>query len=74
MDNMNDFTTDQLTGPDIAVIGMAGRFPGARNVNDFWENLRAGVESIRFASMFKRPTLHHAIEHSGGQCPRTSSS
>ena len=31
----------------IAVIGMAGRFPGARNINEFWRNLRDGVESIR---------------------------
>ena len=31
----------------IAIIGMAGRFPGANNVNQFWENLRNGVESIQ---------------------------
>jgi acyl transferase domain-containing protein len=30
----------------IAVIGMACRFPGAPGVGAFWENLRAGVESI----------------------------
>ena len=30
----------------IAVVGMAGRFPGAADVDGFWENLRAGVESI----------------------------
>ena len=30
----------------IAVIGMAGRFPGARDIQTFWTNLRAGVESI----------------------------
>lgn len=30
----------------IAVIGMAGRFPGADNIDQFWANLRAGVESI----------------------------
>ena len=30
----------------IAIIGMAGRFPGADNVAAFWENLRNGVESI----------------------------
>ena len=30
----------------IAVIGMAGRFPGARSVGQFWQNLRNGVESI----------------------------
>ena len=32
---------------DIAIIGMSGRFPGARNVKDFWNNLAQGVESIR---------------------------
>jgi acyl transferase domain-containing protein len=32
----------------IAVIGMAGRFPGAANVDEFWRNLRDGVESISF--------------------------
>ena len=31
---------------EIAVIGLAGRFPGARNVDAFWENLKNGVESI----------------------------
>ena len=34
----------------IAIIGMAGRFPGARNVDAFWQNIVGGVESItRFA-------------------------
>ncbi|MFN6571975.1 polyketide synthase [Dendronalium sp. ChiSLP03b] len=32
----------------IAVIGMAGRFPGAKNVDIFWQNIRDGVESISF--------------------------
>ncbi|MGF1537807.1 MAG: SDR family NAD(P)-dependent oxidoreductase [Elainellaceae cyanobacterium] len=31
---------------DIAVIGMAGRFPGAANLETFWQNLCGGVESI----------------------------
>jgi acyl transferase domain-containing protein/thioesterase domain-containing protein/acyl carrier protein len=31
----------------IAIVGMAGRFPGARNIAEFWQNLRDGVESIR---------------------------
>ncbi|MDB6024686.1 MAG: amino acid adenylation enzyme/thioester reductase family protein [Verrucomicrobiales bacterium] len=30
----------------IAVIGLAGRFPGAKNVDEFWQNLRDGIESI----------------------------
>ena len=30
----------------VAVVGMAGRFPGAPDVDAFWRNLREGVESI----------------------------
>ncbi|MBD2183505.1 FkbM family methyltransferase [Planktothrix sp. FACHB-1355] len=32
----------------IAIVGMAGRFPGAKNVDEFWQNIRDGVESIEF--------------------------
>ena len=35
-----------ISETDIAVVGMAGRFPGARSVHVFWENLRNGVESV----------------------------
>ncbi|AUM70604.1 polyketide synthase [Pseudomonas fluorescens] len=31
---------------DIAIISMAGRFPGAASVEQFWDNLRTGVDSI----------------------------
>ena len=30
----------------VAIIGLAGRFPGARNVDEFWENLVEGRETI----------------------------
>ncbi|WP_416906163.1 amino acid adenylation domain-containing protein [Micromonospora echinospora] len=45
-----DATGPAPVGPDhrIAVIGMAGRFPGAADVDEFWSNLLAGVESVRF--------------------------
>src|ERR1044071_1704380 len=48
-------TDDALEG-SIAIIGMAARFPGARNVDEFWQNLRNGVESIRF---FTNEDLEH---------------
>ncbi len=35
---------------DIAIVGMAGRFPGAASVEAFWRNLTGGVESITFFS------------------------
>ena len=31
-----------MNSPAIAIVGMAGRFPGARNVDEFWRNLRDG--------------------------------
>ncbi len=34
----------------IAVIGIVGRFPGAKSVDEFWENLCEGRESITFFS------------------------
>ena len=43
--------SDTLSGVDgIAIIGMSCRFPGARNVDEFWRNLRDGVESVTFFS------------------------
>jgi len=38
------------TGFEIAIIGMSGRFPGADNIAEFWQNLKNGVESISFFS------------------------
>ncbi|MDF5721978.1 MAG: beta-ketoacyl synthase N-terminal-like domain-containing protein [Rhizonema sp. PD37] len=32
----------------IAIIGMAGRFPGAKTIEQFWQNLCDGRESILF--------------------------
>ncbi|WP_209859967.1 SDR family NAD(P)-dependent oxidoreductase [Paenibacillus shirakamiensis] len=34
------------TSLDIAIIGVAGRYPGANNIREFWENLRQGIDSI----------------------------
>jgi acyl transferase domain-containing protein len=38
----------ERNGFEIAVIGMAGRFPGAKDIEEFWQNLRNGIESISF--------------------------
>ena len=39
-----------IAATDIAIIGMALRVPGANTVEQFWRNLRDGVESIRDVS------------------------
>ena len=42
--------SDQDGHHGVAIVGMAGRFPGAEDIEQFWNNLRNGVESIRFYS------------------------
>ncbi|HSS77368.1 MAG TPA: beta-ketoacyl synthase N-terminal-like domain-containing protein [Thermoanaerobaculia bacterium] len=41
----------------IAIVGMAGRFPGAADLERFWENLAAGIESV---TVFRREELEAA--------------
>ncbi|MGE5343918.1 MAG: beta-ketoacyl synthase N-terminal-like domain-containing protein [Candidatus Omnitrophota bacterium] len=47
---MDHTFTATYSGLEIAVIGMAGRFPGAKNIDEFWENLKNGKETITFFS------------------------
>jgi acyl transferase domain-containing protein/glutamate-1-semialdehyde aminotransferase/non-ribosomal peptide synthetase component F/thioesterase domain-containing protein len=42
----------------IAIIGMSGRFPGARNVEQLWENLIAGKDCI---SRFREDELEFSV-------------
>ena len=37
---------DNQRPEDIAIIGLAGRYPGARNIEEFWENLKTGKDCI----------------------------
>jgi phthiocerol/phenolphthiocerol synthesis type-I polyketide synthase E len=39
-------TDQKYTGMEIAVTGMACRFPGSANWREYWDNLANGVESI----------------------------
>jgi len=71
---MSNSNTHDILG-SIAVIGMAGRFPKARNLEAFWENLKNGVEAITFLtdeeveasgidpSVYKNPNF---VKSSGG--------
>lgn len=44
---MSRQTPETPRAVDVAIIGMAARFPGAASVDQFWANVRDGVESIR---------------------------
>ena len=39
---------NNIAATDIAIIGMAGRFPGAETIEELWEVLRDGKETITF--------------------------
>ncbi|HEV2146753.1 MAG TPA: type I polyketide synthase, partial [Longimicrobiaceae bacterium] len=44
-----DYGSDEYAEA-VAIVGIAGRWPGAESVAEFWENLRQGVESVSFFS------------------------
>ncbi|HEX8709117.1 MAG TPA: polyketide synthase, partial [Pyrinomonadaceae bacterium] len=47
---MNSATSLDSTN-DVAVVGLNGRLPRARNLQEFWENLKNGVEAVSFFSV-----------------------
>lgn len=54
MDKLEVMTLNQMDSIDqsaVAIIGMAGRFPGAINVDELWNNVKSGLESITFFPM-----------------------
>ena len=36
-----------ISSKNIAVIGMSGQFPGAKNINEFWSNLLQGNQGVQ---------------------------
>ncbi|MCA2005554.1 MAG: acyltransferase domain-containing protein, partial [Ignavibacterium sp.] len=40
----------KVSGNDVAIIGIAGKYPKAKNIKEFWNNLVNGVEAISFFS------------------------
>ena len=44
---MSSAATKETLGA-VAIVGTAGRFPGASDVDQLWRNLRDGIESVTF--------------------------
>jgi acyl transferase domain-containing protein/acyl carrier protein len=42
--------SERRNGSEIAIVGMACRFPGAADCDEFWRNLREGRESLTWLS------------------------
>ncbi|WP_438037264.1 SDR family NAD(P)-dependent oxidoreductase [Sorangium sp. So ce204] len=53
--------------PLVAVIGMAGRFPGARDVHELWQNLAAGVDSVQEIARWDQARFYDADPHAVGK-------
>lgn len=47
---MAEHDIDEVDPGAIAIVGMAAHLPGARTAQEYWRNLCAGVESVRFWS------------------------
>ncbi|WP_068084552.1 hybrid non-ribosomal peptide synthetase/type I polyketide synthase [Novosphingobium rosa] len=62
MQHVDEDLSDQneAAGSDaIAIVGMSGRFPGARSIAEFWENQRRGTISI---SHFSQDELEDSFD------------
>lgn len=59
---------------DIAIIGLALRVPGAKNAEEFWNNLRAGKESIEDCSPEELAAAGESLDRSRRKnyVPRTA--
>ncbi|HYJ85578.1 MAG TPA: SDR family NAD(P)-dependent oxidoreductase, partial [Pyrinomonadaceae bacterium] len=56
---VKDVGSSASTKPcDVAVIGMAGRFPEANNVDEFWSNLAIGRNSVHEAARWDISQLY----------------
>ena len=51
-------TAPTLGGQRIAIIGMAGRFPGAPDLDAYWDNIAAGRAAIREIDRFPVPRTY----------------
>jgi len=70
IDEVNERATRQRIGrfqndplqDGVAIIGMAGRFPGASDIDQLWDNLCRGVESItNFSKEELGPGIDQAV-------------
>ncbi|AXB58529.1 polyketide synthase [Flavobacterium fluviale] len=59
--SFKDRTENKINSSDIAIIGMAGRFPGSDTIDELWENLRDGKETI---SLFTKEELDNSLPES----------
>ncbi|MBP7190317.1 MAG: SDR family NAD(P)-dependent oxidoreductase [Rickettsiaceae bacterium] len=64
--NQQAYSEATFTHSDIAVIGMAGRFPGSENLQSFWQNLIEQKDLITEVPKERFDYKEHSIPKWGG--------
>lgn len=54
-------------GKDIAIIGMAAKMPLARSVDEFWDNIRNGIDCIRDLPEDRREDADRFFQYKTGR-------
>lgn len=64
--------TSRSADEDIAVIGISGRYPGAKDMAEFWTNLKAGKDSVTEipAERWRKEVLDGIVSPSGRSISR----
>ncbi|GEC93046.1 SDR family NAD(P)-dependent oxidoreductase [Brevibacillus brevis] len=64
-DDPVDIDIQSVSKKDIAIIGMAVRFPHAETVEEFWQNISGGMDSIREFPLSRRKDTLPLLRHQG---------
>ncbi|WP_025688030.1 type I polyketide synthase [Paenibacillus zanthoxyli] len=62
----NEVGSNHETGLEIAVIGMSGRFPGADNLEQYWELLMNGASAVSYfreEELISEGLSEHIVRH-----------
>lgn len=54
-----------MPGGKVAIIGMAGRFPGSKDIDEFWNHLRDGDNLVRKIGRFQVPGDPEISQYAG---------
>ncbi|MGV7002864.1 beta-ketoacyl synthase N-terminal-like domain-containing protein, partial [Priestia megaterium] len=51
----------------IAIVGISGRFPDAKNVKEFWDNLKKGKDSVKEINRWDMDAFYHPVPQTPGK-------
>ncbi|MGV7003195.1 type I polyketide synthase, partial [Priestia megaterium] len=54
-------------GKEIAIVGISGRFPDAKNVKEFWDNLKKGKDSVKEIDRWDMDAFYHPVPQTPGK-------